>query len=375
MCIIFWLIILLLQVFGTVYAQNSDKFSDRLFVSAKTHYGFILPHNKSMAFSIDRNFPGWELALNISCRPASGYGRLYNYPRTGIGFFSAVMHQNDVFGEVYALYPFINIPINKKNYRSSINYQIGFGFSYLTKIWDKEKNLKNIAIGTHENIYFNFGLDGRTILIQRLEATGGIGITHFSNGNIKKPNLGINYISASAGLIYKINSAPVLYTHPSLLPPLPDWKYSAVLAGGVRTYMMAYEGLYPSYSVSFDAVKNFSHKRNLGAGADIFYNTSLGPYLDTLGLNRDQFTNLMQGGIHGTHGLMYNRLEMIIQLGVYVYARHKDKPLYSRFGIRYSIANRWLASLALKTHYATADVVEWGIGYSIASREKRTIEE
>ena len=55
---------------------------------------------------------------------------------------------------------------------------------------------------------------------------------------------------------------------------------------------------------------------------------------------------------------------MVIGMGAYV--RDKYKPndkLYHRVGMRYVFDNGINLNLALKSHWARADYVEYGIGY------------
>jgi hypothetical protein len=55
----------------------------------------------------------------------------------------------------------------------------------------------------------------------------------------------------------------------------------------------------------------------------------------------------------------------VLGMGAYVKDRYQpDGPLYHRIGMRYQFSNGITANLVLKSHWAKADYVEWGIGYT-----------
>jgi hypothetical protein len=62
----------------------------------------------------------------------------------------------------------------------------------------------------------------------------------------------------------------------------------------------------------------------------------------------------------------YNRIRITGHVGTYLTARlYKYTRFYTRIGMRYSVSNRVFLNIALKAHYAIADYIEWGVGYSI----------
>jgi hypothetical protein len=58
-------------------------------------------------------------------------------------------------------------------------------------------------------------------------------------------------------------------------------------------------------------------------------------------------------------------LSFLFQAGVYPYTRYKDDGIiYSRLGLRYLFGKHILANITLKTHFAKADNIEFGLGYT-----------
>ena len=55
---------------------------------------------------------------------------------------------------------------------------------------------------------------------------------------------------------------------------------------------------------------------------------------------------------------------MILGLGAYVYSNYKSEGLfYNKVETRYWVSEQLFLRFGMKTHVATADFVEYGIGY------------
>jgi hypothetical protein len=58
-------------------------------------------------------------------------------------------------------------------------------------------------------------------------------------------------------------------------------------------------------------------------------------------------------------------MNFILGMGVYLRdVYNPDGRLYHRIGMRYHATKHWSANLVLKSHWAKADYVEYGIGYT-----------
>lgn len=352
---------LLLLSNATIYAFPDSTFSN-IHISARFHYGFTMAHTKTIEYVVNGRVPGFELIIS---RPSWGkhvYPQYYRYPQTGMSFFRCYFQHYDILGAASGLYPFIAIPFAIHKPLNNYYYSIGFGLAYLEKTFSIEKNLYNTAIGTKMNILFNFSFGGQQYITPRLALRENIGITHFSNGNIKKPNLGLNYISYAMGLSYILKPHPLMPVQ--YLPQMFNkYEYHCVLSGGARSYALYNNSLFFASSLSAGLGHYISNRHKPGIGGDIFYSEAIALYLKDKNINNISCSKKMQYGIHAFHDLIYNRLILTVQVGKYVHAAFSEKPVYSRFGIRYKLNNYLLANLALKTHYASADFVEFGLGY------------
>ncbi len=349
---------------GTYASDKGDIFKN-VYIDSKLHYGFIIPHHKSIAYLLERHVYGFEINASKSTYGRHIWEQLYRYPRTGMGYVYFDYGNPEVLGKVHALYGFMNIPlIRNENNSCLFNYRISFGMSYLTKRFDVHENYLNTAIGSNINIYFRLGFDTRIPVSENIEILGEIGFTHCSNGKVKSPNYGLNVLSGSIGLSYFINSTG---RQRAVLELPEDYKrnwFSVIYSAGGKVYDNLFGRHYFISSLSFDYERNINIKRRIGLGADFFYDGSIREALAVDGELNEDLANLFKVGLHGSHTLIYNRLLMTVNVGRYLYSRYTDLSLfYSRLALRYKLGGHVLLNLSLKAHNAKADFVEWGVGY------------
>lgn len=151
-------------------------------LSVSGQYGFLMPHHKAIEYSTNSHISGFEAWYFGARRQVSYYDSLYRYPKVGAGFAFTTLGNSQVFGEAYTLAGYFLTPFNRTERRFTCNYQLGFGLSYLSRVFSFESNMPNVAIGTHWNVFVRLGLGYRMRLSDRLALAGGFHFTHFSNG-------------------------------------------------------------------------------------------------------------------------------------------------------------------------------------------------
>jgi len=330
-------------------------------LSIAGHSGVLIPHHTSVIFIQSEGVRTIDMEWAQGLPKNALYSKEYRKPEAGIGLSLADLGNRDALGYAASAYGFFRAPLFRKQARFEPGYKIAFGWSFLNRYYDLHTNFKNVAIGTPGNVYFYIGLDGRIRLSKLAEITLGVGATHHSNGNIKKPNLGVNLFTGSLGTAIYINRSNAVPLARCMLRN--RYRNSFFLSGGARSYNMLNNRMYPTFSLVYDFYVRVKPKREWGAGADIFYSEAYSPILKHKGYENINFSNKLQAGLHGGYGLTFNRLTLIIQAGGYVYGDYKEKPVYSRFALRYRTHEHITVQIGLKTHFGVADFVEYGIGY------------
>ena len=146
-------------------------------------------------FSERRNSP-------FRFRPGSPADRTYGgvYQGFGIAYYDFANPQE--LGNPVAAYLFQGARIARLSCRLSLDYEWNFGLSFGWKPYDRDDNRLNTMMGSKINAFLNVNFFLRWMLTRELDLTFGPTLTHFSNGNTKIPNAGLNSAGIGAGLTY-----------------------------------------------------------------------------------------------------------------------------------------------------------------------------
>jgi len=327
-------------------------------------YGYMWAHRKTM---LNLEAPSHSLDLNIYFHTQNSqmnWTRNCRSPRLGINF-TCLDFGTKSGGQAYGILPYAELKLMDRP-RQELNFRIGSGIGYLTKKWGLD-NLQNKAIGSHINANMRVHFLYHVLLTKKLELSAVVGITHFSNANFKMPNLGMNSVEAGFGLGYNIH-AKGKETHPYV----PDTcasqrKQEFRLSLATKETALIYSKRIFVAEMSY---KNFFwclNKLNFDAGIDLFFDQGY-VYRDNPAKPAEapNLGNSVEIGLTLGGELMLGNLHVIGEGGTYLYSPRWNKGLfYQRVGFKYMFTPQISGSVTLKTHFARADYMEWGIGYTI----------
>jgi hypothetical protein len=347
--------IFLLVFFSGAHAQIL-KGKNRYFES-DYHYGFLWQHSPSLADVAGGNIHSIFISMGQETYGKSYWDQLYRYPDRGFGFNFYYLGNPETLGRASSIYYYFRIPILKKT-KFSFNYKLSGGLAYLEQ--------ENIAIGTHVNLFFNACLDTKISIGGKFELINAFGATHFSNGAIKMPNLGVNLFTYSIGLIYKL---PNSWNENIIqeLPPLTKRNIlSIAISAGIKEKRPNGNIGYTVASTSLDYLYQLGLKHKIGSGLDIFYDKSLFELMDPDSSLSLRNKDIMRYGCHLSFEAQIYKIILGIQLGTYLYAKYdEDGKIYQRIALKYVLSKNLLLNISLKTSKGVADFVEWGVDYRI----------
>lgn len=328
------------------------------------HGGFLFAHHPDMRHLTTSHFSAWELNYQRKFSGKKDWHHHYNGPSWGLtGLVFPVL--NDQIGSAYALFPYYYLPLNSSE-RFQLNLKLGAGVGVLTHRFDRIENHKNIAISTRINAALQLGFDFKVKLHDRIDWNTGIFITHFSNGAVQMPNLGLNFLTASTGLSYKfgpeetiITEAPPFFTNSRI-------RWSLFAGAGLKQGRIGQDELLPAVTVQLLAEKRLSKKFSLAAGTEMNYNRALIYAYESKSLVAGNAAALRGGLLIGT-ALHFGKMDVIAQMGGYVLDTGLvDGRFFNRFGLRHAVTNRLKVNLTLRTHFAKADHFELGVVYRLS---------
>jgi hypothetical protein len=238
---------------------------------------------------------------------------------------------------------------------------MGSGLGYTSKVFNQETNPKNDAMSTHLNAMICLGIKSEFIF-RRNKLTIGIDMTHFSNGAIKVPNLGINLPYLSLGYARQITKREYDSTKLHNTVPFGRWLFGVTGIGSVKETYPTGRKKYPVYALSTFARWFSRPKVGLETAIDLISKQAILGYKTEVIKNQ---WDIFQVGMYLGYLLPLDRLHFALGMGVYLKDKYRPEDLfYHRIGLRYYFPNGMHSQIVLKSHWARADYVEWGIGYT-----------
>jgi len=351
---------------SSIVAQNNEQaFYNNLIIGTKVHYGFVISHHKYMEHLTNSHFPAFEINFNKQTYGNKLWQQLYHYPVIGIGYWHSDLGNSTILGKADAIFPYINF-ILKRQSNFTMNFRFGLGFGWLNERFARFENYKNIAISSHLNGYvnLNYKLEWE---FNRFFFSTGIGLMHLSNCAYKMPDLGINVGTVNLGVSYKIDNSKRELIKKDLAPVKKLSEFYTIVSYGIKEIYPPCGKKYSEYNISLNYSKILSHKNKILAGIDLFYDESNIEILKRDSIDIKNKYSIIKPGVNVGYGLFFSKTSFIIQTGVYIYAKEKSDGLfYHRFALRHDISKHFIINLSLKTHFARADCMEFGIGYRLA---------
>ncbi|UII23249.1 acyloxyacyl hydrolase [Fulvivirga ligni] len=342
------------------------KGHDNKIISAEYIGGFIFEHKAGISHLITHHPVGLRIDFDRETYGGKPWQQRYNFP--DIGFTAIYLdYKNPVIGKSIAIIPHYKAYINKnKQAKNQFHYTIGFGAEYNTEKYDRETNNKNNLLSTDINGAVLFEAGYRREVTPQLFFLSSISLTHFSNGSLKKPNSGINIVSANAGIAYKFNYQPKEYIFKDEPKAERSVGFTATLASGMHAYSRQGTGQHPFFVLSGTVDKRLNHKSALGLAVEWFGSLSMREDIkyDWHLMDEPNKPSWMRLGVAFSHELFVSRLSVLTQAGYYVFDEYDYfGKMYLRIGLRRYFKNKMYTSILLKSHGAKAEAFEFGIGY------------
>lgn len=343
------------------------------YFSVKPKAGFLAAHRGTMAHLPKERTFGGEISFYKRFSDDRSWRKAYRNPYAGVTLYGSTVGNNAILGQAFGAYGFIEFPFVESK-RHNLSFKLSTGLGYITKVFDQEKNPKNVAMSTHINALICVGLQGRIKLGAKDELLYSLDLTHLSNGSSKVPNLGLNMPFIGLGYarnfrsIEKTPDTSAVYGSGTKPAWFSNWKLSLLGIVSSKEVFPTGERQYPVFALSVTERKIFRPKTGAELTVDIISKQALQAYKPFL--EKDQW-KILQVGVFAGYVLPLERFHFVLGMGAYVKDRYNpDNRFYHRLGMRYQFDNGLIANLTLKAHWAKADYIEYGIGYTFKSRKK-----
>lgn len=255
--------------------------------------GYLIPTHNFFKGENERWKPirqALSFHLNYAFQSQSGTvsDRIYNGAYQGLGLAFNTFGNRKEIGDPISLYMFQGARMARLSSRVTLNYEWNFGLSFGWNRFDADYNYYNKVIGSKINAYLNTNFYLSWMLSPQFDLNAGVDLTHYSNGNTKYPNAGLNTVGAKIGIVYNFNRNASALTKP-LYQPIPafprhisydltlfaSWRRKGVIVGD---HAVPSPEAYPVIGFNFAPMYNFGYKLRAGVSLDGFYDRSANIY-------------------------------------------------------------------------------------------------
>lgn len=362
-----YLSIICLLSFAIFYGQEGQKQPTEL--ELDYFYGSILEHNPDISHLITDHPSGFVFSYNRKTFGSREAERRYNYPDWGFTF-AYQDFKNEPLGSNYGLYAHMNFYFLNRN----LVFKVAQGVAYADNPYDPETNFLNNAFGSEflSTTYLKLNYVKEN-LWEGLGVHAGISLLHYSNANFKAPNTSVNTFAFNVGARYVFDHenfpSYIETTDPPSNTYAERFKFNLAFRFGYNESDVVGSGQFPFYTVSGWVDKRINYKSTLQFGVDYMDSKFLEEFIryraaafPDEGLSGDE--DYRRVGVFVGHELRFHRTAFLAQLGYYVYWPYEyENRVYNRLGIkRYFYEDKIFATISLKSHWAKAEGVEFGVG-------------
>jgi len=324
--------------------------------------GFLVAHREDSK-NLEAHTHGFELQISKqqSVQPWAGF---YKKPEIYMGLLYMNLGTPDLVGNAFAAMPGIETSLKSFSH-SEIRIRFSTGLAYLTKKFDIYDNRRNQAIGSHINgVMQGFATWETHMPDNPWHLQIGFGLTHFSNGSYRVPNLGVNMPSLYVGGNYLIEQKP--HRNP-IKDTLTNKEWQFYTAYGFKERSLTNTTGFHIWNIGATRIKQINLKRSWRFGSDIYIDKTHHfidyPDEPLTGLS---LPDMMEFGVYAGHQLLISRVYFITDIGFYPYKPSSNKFItYQRLGFNYHFNQHGYILAALKTHFGIADHFTWGFGYRL----------
>ncbi len=366
--------------------QIKKSFFNDKFIAGSYQNGYVFPTNDFVRGINAENdvidaFQTFTIKFIKQTTGTKLWEQNYKYPEYGLGMSVLDFYNPEEIGLPIAFFGYFSAPFLRLE-KFIFAYENGFGFAFNWKNYSPS-NLYNHAIGAKQTAYIDLGLRTVFKLSDCLSAEAGFSLSHFSNGRLKVPNLGLNTIAPKFSLHYKINPQKNEW----IVNDLPKFKAKNEL------YLSTFYGLkniiYDSLNINLSEKyegedftvfgisallnRQIGNKSKIGLGFDISYDgshqTQIAIDNGYTEVSDGKLTDNIHISIYPSYELVINKVFLVLQPGFYIYRDNIENQtpiFYQRVGLKYNFYKHFNVGLNLRAYqFYVSDFIEWNIGYRI----------
>ncbi len=350
-----------------------ETFPGKLGIEANFHGGEIFKHTPFFKSTIDGPTFAGELCVFKQTNGDKLWQRKLHYPEIGGGLIMLFHHNKDTVGNGFAAYMYWKYALVRSRV-VDFNMKFGLGLAYSTKKYDAINNPDGNALGSKWNAYVQMRLGLEWKVAPQIRLVTAVAFSHYSNGAIKLPNLGINTPTGVIGLIYYPGKNPMVVNRDTFnkRPALKNEVYTKATVGFLDITKDKNDKIWlmQSTSIGYSRYINITNKMSFGTTLEFNFGFPH-VYVNTLEVEKKLFKKAStELSVNVSDEILIGRLALHMEAGVYVYHTYRmPLPIYFRIGGACYLPEMGKKKRSqafilgnVKTHGSVAQLVEGGIG-------------
>lgn len=323
--------------------------------------GILLPHGEELNFLDAGRFRTIGMTYEWRKRGEEPWHASFAYPSSGVFASYTTFGNRETLGYMLNVGPFVRFPLFFQKGATGLHLKLAGGASWLEKPFDSQDNPRNLAIGTHLNVFVKAELEVSYQFTEKWEVNAGLSFNHFSNGSFKKPNKGINYALLELGVLRIFNPK-------ESVPPLEslDQKSnftSVMLSASVQSPSLRLKTQFGVLTIQASYNHWISKKFYLMGGTDLIYNAGNRREAELRNQNPDANWINYQIGLFGGIAMNYGPSTIFLNKGYFVFNENMSTAgFYHRLGYRRSFSDRYFVHAGIFSRYFKANFLDFGIG-------------
>ncbi|GHV08229.1 hypothetical protein FACS1894160_2180 [Bacteroidia bacterium] len=328
------------------------------------YYGTLLNHSNKVKRINEGAAYGGEFFVLRQTYGENAWNEFFNNPAFGISYLLLDTGSPSYTGYSHCLIPFAEFHLLNNQKPFNLNLRLGCGVGYVEKIYDRDTNPLNLAIGSHFNAAVNVQLQA-TYRCKDWSLFAGGGINHLSNGVFRIPNAGLNVLTAFAGFNYPFTKERnSVNTKTTKRFNTRNWEKAILLVSGMKSHGFEQKAIYPA-GATFELSKRHLDYTRFAATFDLIYDESDYYSLAFLPEYPNYRYEYVKAGFSVGYHLVFHRVSAIFNVGAYLNSKNEVYgKVYQRTGFRYQLTDHLCAHAQLRYQRAHADFVELALGYN-----------
>lgn len=351
-------ILLLFLCFPSVYAQDMYKAFD-----LSIHYGANIAHSSDVK-EVKSTYPYALQADFYRLRTDSGIINTCKcFPQTGFSLSLFDYGNRDLLG--YGLNAsFFIAPVFPLNTKFSFSPKAMAGLAFATNPYHPVDNFRNQAYSLPVNGYLGVAMRLNYHVNRRSQLFTHLHYNHISNGGIKDPNKGLNFVSLGLGISFYNSGLFFPKINPRKFDrskSLQEWK--ATFLQSSRTVRNGEKTRYLVMGVEFSYLKQFSNFAAYTFAVEGLYDDVLREHLERRdGWAESQYRSGFTGGME----FLLGKFRLSHRIGVYMYDPSNYHSLfYHRHGLMYMLNRDWSVGINMKAHKQVANFLDLRLSYRL----------